>query len=158
MRRAVLIGLVLLAAGCAGAHRVTAPPNPPKLPAGLEGPPQAWVETSAAARWLNYSTFCWSDAGCADYELARCTGRYHAPVIEVREEETLRFHLGFEPKKVLVRVYTGALDDRPEAEALKASRTPTWEAKRAEPPFPTAKSKAGHASYVACVRLAPRVQ
>jgi len=55
---------------------------------------------------------------------------------------------------VLVRVYTGALEDRPELETLESSRTPTWQAKRAEPLLFTALPKAGgDASYSACIRV-----
>jgi hypothetical protein len=122
----------------------------------MRGPPAAWVETSAGARWLAYSTFCWRDAGCADYELAGCSGPNNAPLLRVGDDEPIRFHLGFEPKHVLLHLYYGGLVDGPLVEQLETSRTPTWHTERAERFLLTALSKAGDdASYVACLRVTP---
>jgi hypothetical protein len=157
MRRLVaVIGLVILAAGCAGSRHVGPPPNPPELPHGMRGPPAAWVETSAGARWLAYSTFCWPDAGCADYALAACSGPKRAPLLRVGDDEPIRFHLGFEPKRVLLHLYYGGFVDGPLVQPLETSRTPTLHTVRAEKLLLTALAKAGGGEgYVACLRVTP---
>jgi hypothetical protein len=147
------IGLVILAAGCAGSRRVGPPPNPPKLPRPLQpGPPAAWAETKAGSRWLGYSTFCWPDTVCADYGLGRCGDRRHSPLLHVRASESIRFHLGFEPKTVSLYLY-GDPHARPLTQVLDTSRTPNWRVTREGQFVLAAKSKSGHASYVGCLRF-----
>lgn len=157
VRAALVTALVLLASGCAGTSEVGPPPNPPKLPPALaNGPPPAWVETSAGERWLNFSTFCWRSASCADYELAACKGRFHAPIIDMEEGETVRFHLGFKPKKVTLHLYAGGREDRPKREDLAPSLAPSWRVKRGQEILLSVLPKAGgDASYVACLRFTP---
>ena len=68
------------------------------------------------------------------------------------QHETVRFHLGFEPKAVSL---TTALRDfnRPRREVLEPTRDPSWEVKPAEVLVLSATSRAGHASYAACLRI-----
>lgn len=144
---------VLALTGCAASHHATAPPNPPKLPRPLQpGPPAAWAETKAESRWLGYSTFCWPDTGCADYGLGRCGDRRHSPLLHVRASESIRFHLGFEPKTVSLYLH-GEPHARPLTQVLDTSRTPKWRVTREGQFVLAAKAKSGDASYVGCLRF-----
>src|SRR5262245_13939955 len=70
-------------------------------------PPSAWVETAAGPRWLGFSTFCRTtgqSSTCADDAAPRC-GIEGVPTIPVGAGETLRFHLGFDPSELSLRLF-----------------------------------------------------
>jgi hypothetical protein len=115
MRRS---GTLALAAAVCLATAATAAARPP-APApdrGSLSPPRAWVATPAGDRWLAFSTSCWT-TGCIDYVNPEM--RRDLPRIAVRRGEVIRFHLGFAPRSLSLRVGTRTY-------TLRAGRTAAW--------------------------------
>lgn len=149
-RTCQLASLALLVAACGAAKRAAPPPNPPRPP--LPGPPPAWAETEAGSRWLGYSTYCWR-GGCADYGLPMCPKPRHVPTFRLYDKETVRFHLGFEPREVSLSLYRSGVE-RPLRQTLEKSRTPSWTVKPAQLVVLFARPKVGgDVSYVACLEV-----
>ena len=65
--RSLVVGLMAASlstcGGNAGFAPLAGPPGkPPSAPGVDRSPPPAWVQTARGARWLGYSSFCWSGA------------------------------------------------------------------------------------------------
>lgn len=164
---AVLVTLLALAAAACGAASEPSEPEapaaepaptppkpsgpPPELD-GVEGPPPAWVETRDGALWLAYSGFCW-ETTCADYEAPTCDNP-RIPELVLESGDEIRFHLGYEPKEVVVSFFRqwGAATTN-EAQ-LASERAPTWAVDRPGPFALHATSlERGDASYAGCIRF-----
>lgn len=118
-------------------------PPPPQVEGVSEAPPPAWIETSRGGRWLAYSTFCWTTA-CVDF--VPPSMRDDLPRVVVRRGEVVRFHLGFEPRSLSVRVGSRLFRLRP-------ARTSSWRAVSGGLLLLEAEHARGDASYVARVRV-----
>lgn len=139
--------------GADGAAR--RPTSPPPSTGLYDGPPPAWVETSAGSVWLAFASYCWETV-CADAMPPRC-GTAHAAEIEVAPREGLVFHLGFEPTAVTLRFFGDPADGSAlEGEVLlETRRDPVWEIDRDGPVWLSAAGADGRdASYAACLRFA----
>lgn len=126
---------------------------PPKL--DIDGPPPAWIETSEGSFWLGYSTYCWETA-CGDYVPPEC-GESWVPDVAVRRGEVVRFHLGYDPKRVSLTFFGGGTmtaDIGPASARLSASLAPTWTVTTDGAVSLSAPAGQGKdASYVACLRF-----
>lgn len=148
-----LAAALLLAAGCGEgaapkAKGPTEPPAkaegptepPPKVPGVSTAPPPAWVETSSGDHWLAFFSYCWSTT-CVDSRPAE--QRTDVPRIEVAPGEVVRFHLGFPPTEVTLRI-------GPKTYPLSSERVTSWRATGSGGlVFLTAKGQPGSAGYVA---------
>ena len=149
----------LEADGKLGTYAPPLPPSDPKpaLPTA-QGPPPAWLQTDYGGFWLGYSTFCWKDAGCADFIAPSCQDTEHVPPITVDRDDLVTAHLGFDPGEVRL-TYFGA-DHAPPTKAdqqrVMTRRDPVWRVTR-EGSFALAAIAEGRgdASYVACFEFAP---
>jgi hypothetical protein len=131
-----------------------APPASDPPTSALEPPPPSWIETRVGSQWLGYSTFCWR-SGCADYIRPSCTDASHVPDVKAERGELIRFHLGFEPKEVVVTLFDDDAARPPEQHRLAVDQQPVWRVERegAFAIFAVAEA-GGDASYVGCLRLA----
>jgi hypothetical protein len=142
VRALLALPLVLLAAACGSS---AAAPPATRSPASKNGPPAAWLETTAGKRWLGFSSFCWKkgDSGlCADGAAPTC-GMQGVPVVNVQRGETVRAHLGYTPNEASVDNGVAGL----------RGRMVTWRVTEAGPFLLFTKGKDGDASYVACARF-----
>src|SRR4249919_3092709 len=122
--RSLVVGLMTVSlstcGGNAGLPTVTGPPGkPPPAPGVDRSPPPAWVETARGARWLGYSSFCWSGL-CADYAGPRC-GDAHTPTLRLTRGEVTSFHLAFTPTES--GIFRGP---RARTKRLELVRSPSW--------------------------------
>ena len=173
MRALLLIGLVVLLAGC-GAAGDTAPDDSPRSAASdaapptepapeldghlPDGPPPAWLETAAGSFWLGYASYCW-DKGCADFIGPSCDDPKHTPKITVRRGETVTAHLGFEPTELALTLppaaTRGPASPADADQKLRPTATPSWRVEQGGPVslFARANVQGRSASYVACLIL-----
>jgi hypothetical protein len=117
-----LAAVMLLGAACAAAKpEAQAKPKtpPPTVPGVRSAPPPAWIETRRGDRWLAFSSYCWT-VTCIDSRPLE--DRADIPRIVVTRGETVRFHLGFEPTKLSVKVGSVTYP-------LKAARVASWRAR-----------------------------
>lgn len=82
-----LVGLIvaLVAAG------------PPPAPGGTVAPPPALLWAQAGATWMQQGSYCWTEGergACVDFG-----GFGRAPVVRLREGETIVVGLGFRPRR-----------------------------------------------------------
>ena len=162
MRLLLLVGLLVLLAGCGeSSERDSAPADPPVAPpatpkptlGGLEdGPPAAWLETEQGSVWLGYSTYCWGTI-CADFVAPSCGDTEHTPEIAVRRGETMTAHLGFEPTELGLSFPQASGPGVAGPEELEPTRTPSWRADREGAFALFARGRGGDASYVGCIRF-----
>lgn len=144
-----LAGLLLagLVAGfAAGTARAIPPGPPPSVPGVRSKPPPAWIETKLGDRWLGHSSYCW-ETTCADFVPPTCA-QTRVPKIAVSRRERVRFHLGFRPRRLELRLPSGR------TVRLAAARVSAWTVTgRGGVIALFAKASKGDASYVACFRL-----
>jgi hypothetical protein len=136
------VALVLLTTGCGGTAPKAGEPTepPPKVPGVRAAPPPAWIETRSGDRWLAFGSYCWS-VTCVDARPVE--QRTDVPRIEVARGEVVRFHLGFEPAELMLRL--GSKTDR-----LKPGRVASWRARGPSGAADlTARAPSGSAGYVA---------
>jgi hypothetical protein len=122
---ALLVGVSAGGGGDAvGEHSAAAaaPPSaPPPSSGGRHGPPPAWVETERGSFWLSFSGYCW---GTKCVKQGGVLLDSIVPRIVVRKAEVVRFHLGFEPRRVTFAV------GRARAVRLPPGRTVGWRVDR----------------------------
>jgi hypothetical protein len=118
----------------------------PTLSGLSDGPPPAWLETQDGSFWLGYSSYCWG-TGCADFIAPSCEDTKHTPTIGLTRGETVTAHLDFEPTELDLSYLAGG------QKKLAPSSTPSWQVERDGPFSLFTRTKAGDATYVACVEF-----
>jgi hypothetical protein len=105
-----------------GSSRAAEPPSTPP-PATVPGnaPPPAWVETESGSYWLVYSGYCWGPR-CVKHGAVLLDVK--VPRVQVRRGEVVRFHLGFQPRRVTLSF------DRGRIVRLRPERTMSWRVER----------------------------
>ena len=127
-----------------GAIPAERPSAAPPSHVGRNGPPPAWVETEQGSFWLSYSGFCWGN---------RCVKQggvlLDSPVsrIVVRRGEVVRFHLGFEPRRVTLAVGPAR------GVRLQPARTMSWQVDRGGVVSRQVYAARGSVGYVATFAL-----
>jgi hypothetical protein len=154
---ALLAAITLSGCGATAERDQAAPSSSPSTPSPelpQEGPPPAWIETEQGAFWLGYSTYCWGNM-CADYVAPRCGDEKFVPTIVVTPGETVRFHLGFEPREITLTQPLPLMEPG-DSVALPSARKTTWRVDRegVVTLFARAAPDQGgaDASYVACLK------
>ena len=164
LRYLILIGVVVLLAGCGGSTQPDATPStsqpasgpsPPTSPSPTltgvsKGPPAAWLETENGTFWLGYSSYCWGTV-CADFIGPSCDDPKHTPKIALPRGELVVAHLEFEPTELGLSYFSGTGGPVVSQEKLETSRSPSWRAERDGPFSLFARAEGRDASYVACV-------
>ena len=111
-----LVAVMLLGAACAAAKTAKPKTPPPTVPGVRSAPPPAWIETRHGDRWLAFSSYCWTNTCIDSRPLA---DRVDIPRIVVSRGERVRFHFGFDPTKLSVKVGTTTYP-------LAAERVASW--------------------------------
>ena len=114
-------------------------------------PPPAHVEVGTSLIRPAQSSYCWTTR-CADYIPPRCTdGR--TPAIRVRRGQTIRFRLGFTPKRLSLAFHARASAGATHT-PLKAARVSSYRVARGGA-FGIFAGTADNlsTSYVGCFRL-----
>lgn len=97
--RLVLLAVVLLWTACAADAAPKDPP--PTVPGVRSAPPPAWIETRRGDRWLAFFDYCWTFTCIDSRPIAQ---RIDIPRIRVVRGELARFHLGFRPASLVLKV------------------------------------------------------
>ena len=141
-----LAALALVGTACGGSSdkqppAAAGPKGPPPRVSGVSSaPPPAWVETQAGDHWLAFFGYCWSTT-CLDSRPVE--QRTDIPRISVTKGEVVRFHLGFEPTSLSLKVGSRTYP-------LRAGRVSTWRVRGGSgTAFLNARGEAGSAGYVA---------
>ena len=151
MRLPLLALVLVVASGCDSA----APPQhatgpPPGKVQQHNGPPRAWLETSAAPQWLGGGSYCWhyKDHGvCADAVAPSCDQSF-VPHFRVAPGKTVRAHLGFTPEEASLLGEAGAKEP-----AQLHGRILEWKASKGGVFSVFARERRGDASYSGCIDL-----
>ena len=110
----MLLAVLLLGTACAADAAPKEPP--PTVPGVQSSPPPAWLETRAADRWLAFFDYCWTSTCIDSRPVAQ---RIDIPRIRVVRGELVRFHFGFRPASLVLKV--GSRSYR-----LKPARVASW--------------------------------
>jgi hypothetical protein len=150
-----VISVVALAGAIASALSVSlalagtspGPPkaNPPK-PAGRDGPPPVWVESTSESVWLAYGSYCWATQ-CVDYIGPAL--RAGIPVLRVARRTVVRLHFGFRPKTVSV----GYIREGAPPHPLAPTRVTLWRPSSGGRFELQVRAAKGSASYVGSVQI-----
>lgn len=134
----MLLAVVLLSTACAADAAPKEPP--PTVPGVQSAPPPAWIETRAGDRWLAFFSYCWTST-CIDSRPVE--QRIDVPRIRVVRGELVRFHLGFRPTSLTLKVGTRSY-------RLQPARVASWRAAGAGGVLEVTGRMSGlRASYVA---------
>ena len=146
MKLLLAAALAVLASGCSSGHSAGPPPGKAQQ---RNGPPRAWLETSAGNRWLAGGSYCWAFKGhgiCADAMAPACDQPL-VPHFRVEPGERVRAHLGFTPDEASVSGEAGA-----EGQQLHG-RTLEWKVSKGGVFTVFARTRRGDASFSGCADL-----
>lgn len=114
--RFIVIGIAVVASAAVPSAAARPPGPPPTVPGVRSAPPPAWIETRRADKWLAFSSYCWT-VTCIDSR--PFPDRTDIPRIVVSRGEIVRFHLGFQPATLTMRLAGRTF-------TLAAARVSSW--------------------------------